>query len=129
MEFQNLVAKTVYATKRAIPDTCRGIEFLIISVQAPNKEDFSKLVHLIQYLRVTNNIQLTLSGNRSIIIKWWVDASFAVHPNMRGHSVGGLSLGRGVPIVGSIKHKINTKSSTEIEIVVVEDFMPAIFWS
>jgi len=30
----------------------------------------------------------------------------AVHPNMRGHSGGGLSLGRGFPIVGSTKQKL-----------------------
>jgi hypothetical protein len=37
-----------------------------------------------------------------------VDAAFAVHPNMRGHSGGGLSLGRGFPIVSSTKQKLNT---------------------
>jgi hypothetical protein len=67
-----------------------------------------------------------LSANGSVILKWWVVASFAVHPNMRGHSGGGLSLGRGFPIVSSIKQKINTRSSTETEIVGADDFMPAI---
>jgi len=33
---------------------------------------------------------LILSANGSGILKWWVDASFVVHPNMRGHSGGGL---------------------------------------
>jgi hypothetical protein len=42
---------------------------------------------------------LILGANGSGILKWWVDASFAVHPNMRGHLGGGLSLGRIFPIV------------------------------
>ena len=58
-----------------------------------------------------------------------VDASFAVHPNLRGHSGGGLSLGRGFPIVSSTKQKLNTRSSTESEIVGADDFMPAICWT
>jgi hypothetical protein len=29
-------------------------------------------------------LPLILSANGSGILKWWVDASFAVHPNMRG---------------------------------------------
>jgi hypothetical protein len=58
-----------------------------------------------------------------------VDAAFAVHPNMQGHSGGGLSLGRGFPIVSSTKQKLNTRSSTESEIVGADDFMPVICWT
>jgi hypothetical protein len=72
---------------------------------------------------------LILSANGSGILKWWVDASFIVHPNMRGHSRGGLSLGRGFPIVSSTKQKLNTRSSTETEIVGAEDFMTVICWT
>jgi hypothetical protein len=72
---------------------------------------------------------LILSANGSGILKWWVDASLVVHPNMRGHSGGGLSLGRSFFIVSSTKQKLNTRSSTEIEIVGANDFMPAICWT
>jgi hypothetical protein len=50
---------------------------------------------------------LILSDNGSGILNWWVDALFAVHPNMHGHWGGGLSLGRGFPIVSSNKQKLN----------------------
>jgi len=69
------------------------------------------------------------SANGSSITKWWVDASFAVHPNMRGHSGGGLSLVRGFPITSSNKQKLNTRSSMEMEVVGANDFMPAICWT
>jgi len=48
---------------------------------------------------------------------------------MRGHSGGGISFGHGFPIVGSTKQKLNTCSSTETEVVSIDDFMPAICWS
>jgi hypothetical protein len=70
-----------------------------------------------------------LSANGSGILKWWVDASFVVHPNMRGRSGGGLSLGQGFPILSSTKQKLNTRSSTEIEIVGADYFMLAICWT
>jgi hypothetical protein len=129
VDFHNLVAKTLYATKRARPDTCTAITFLMTRVQAPDKDNWTKLVHLMKYLRGTCTLPLILSANGSGILKWWVDASFAVHPNMRGHSGGGLSLGRGFPIVSSTKQKLNTRSSTETEIVGADDFMPAICWT
>jgi hypothetical protein len=72
---------------------------------------------------------LILSANGSGILKWWVDASFTFHPNMRGHSGGVLSLGRRFTIVSSTKQKLNTKSSTEAEIMGADDFMPAIYWT
>jgi hypothetical protein len=127
VEFHNLVAKNLYATKRARPDTCTVITFPTTRLREPDKDDWTKLVHLMRYIRGTRTMPLILSANGSGILKWWVDASFAVHPNMRGHSGGGLSLGRGFPIVISTKQKLNTRSSTETEIVGADDFMPAIF--
>jgi hypothetical protein len=66
-------------------------------------------------------LPLILSANGTGILKWWVDAAFAVQ--------GGLSLGRGFPIVSLTKQKLNTQSSTESEIVGADDFMPAICWT
>jgi hypothetical protein len=129
VEAHNLVAKTLYATKRARPDTCTTITFLTMRVQAPDKDDWTKLIHLMSYIRGTHTMPLILSANGSGILKWWVDASFAVHPYMHEHSGGGLSLGRGFPIVSSTKQKLNTRSSTETEIVGADDFMPAICWT
>ena len=82
-----------------------------------------------RYVRGTHTMPLILSANGTGILKWWVDASFAVHPNLRGHSGGGLSMGRGFPIVASTKQKLNTRSSTESEIVGADDFMPDICWT
>jgi hypothetical protein len=82
-----------------------------------------------KYIRGTRDLILRLSADGNGILKWWIDASFAVHPNMRGHSGGGLSLGRGFPITSSTKQKLNTRSSTETEIVGVDDFMPAVCWT
>jgi hypothetical protein len=42
---------------------------------------------------------------------------------------GGLSLGRGFPIVSSTKQKLNTRSYTETEIVGADNFMPEICWT
>jgi hypothetical protein len=129
VEFHNLVAKNLYATKRARLDTCTAIAFLTTRVREPDKDDCTKLVHLMRYIRGTHTMLLVLSANGSGILKWWVDASFAVHPNMGGHSGGGLSLGHGFPIVSSTKQKLNTRSSTETEIVGADDFMPVICWT
>ena len=84
---------------------------------------------MMKYIRGTRTLPLIISANGSGILKWWVDASFAVHPNMREHSGGGLSLGSGFPIVSSTKQKLNTRSSTDTVRVGADDFMPVICWT
>ena len=82
-----------------------------------------------EYLRGDQDQPLVLSAENDGLLMWYVDASFAVHPNMRGHTGGGLTLGRGFPITVSTKQKLNTRSSTESELVGVDDMMPIICWT
>ena len=82
VEFHNILAKILYATKSSRPDTCTDIAFMTTRLRAPNEENCFQLVHMMQYLRVTGKLSMTLGANGSGILKWWVDASFAVHPNM-----------------------------------------------
>ena len=127
--FHHLVAKTLYISKRARPDLSTAIAFLTTRVKAPDVNDWRKLSHLMEYLRVERLRPLVLSADGSGVLMWYVDASFAVHPNMRSHTGGGLTMGRGFPIVTSTKQKLNTRSSTESELVGVDDMMPIVVWS
>jgi hypothetical protein len=61
-EFHNLVAKTLYATKRARPDTCTAVAFLTTRVREPDKDDWTKLVHMMKYIRGTRELPLILSA-------------------------------------------------------------------
>ena len=49
---------------------------------------------------------------------------FLLHTKMTGHTSGDLSTRRGFIIVSSTKQKLNTRSSTETEIIVVNHYMP-----
>ena len=105
VQFHNLVAKTLYATKGSRPDTCTAVAFLTPRNWAPDWENWANMVHMMRYIRGTRTLPLILSANGSGILKWWVDTSFDVHPNMQGHSGGGFSLGPRFPIVSSTKQK------------------------
>jgi hypothetical protein len=128
-QFHHLVAKTLFATKRAQPDTGTAMSFLSTRVRGLDKQDWKKLVHLMKYLRGTRRMLLILSLDGMGILEWWVDGSFAVHPNMRDHTGGGMTMGLGCPLSSSTKQKLNTRSSMESEVVGVNDLMPAIKWT
>ena len=72
---------------------------------------------------------LTLGADGTNIVKWWVDGSYAVHPDMRSQTGGTMSLGKGAIISTYIKQKMNTKSLTETELIAADDLMPHILWT
>ena len=129
VQFHNLAVKTLYATKQDRTDTCTAVAFLTTRVQAPDLVNWDKMVHMMRYIRGKRTLPLIPSTNGSNILKWWVVASFASHPKIQGHSGGGLSLGRRFPIVSYTKQKLNTRRSTETELVGADEFMPTIFWT
>jgi hypothetical protein len=63
------------------------------------------------------------------IIKWWVDASYAVHPGMKSHAGGVMTLGEGATYGTLTRQKLNTKSSTDAELVGVNAIMPQLLWT
>ena len=60
---------------------------------------------------------------------WWVDSSYAVNPDMKSHTGIFMSIGKGGMYTLMFKQKINTKCSTEAEIVAIDDAMVQIPWT
>jgi hypothetical protein len=62
-------------------------------------------------------------------IKWHVDASFAVHKDYKSHTGATMTLGEGVLSSVSTKQKVMSRSSTEAELVGLDDVISKILWS
>jgi hypothetical protein len=74
-------------------------------------------------------LALTLEADDVRVVKWSIDASFAVHGDMRSHTGGCGSLGKGMFSTTSGKQKMNTRSLTEAELVGVDDMMAKVLWT
>ena len=83
--FHTMVAKGLFVTKRARQDIQPAIAFLCTRVKQPTQEDWGKLRRMIKFLKQTQQDCLTLKADGTNIVKWSLDASFAVHPDMRSH--------------------------------------------
>jgi hypothetical protein len=123
------MAKGLYVCKRARPDVQPMIAVLCTRVKDPNQADWLKLVRLMKYLNGTQDMKLTLAADNLRSIKWYVDASFAVHPDFKSHTGGTMTFGRGAVISKSQKQKLNTRSSTEAELVGADDVASPILWT
>jgi hypothetical protein len=72
---------------------------------------------------------LTLRADNVNIIKWWVDAAFAIHKDMGSHTGGVMSMGAGAIYSSSQKQKMNTNILTEAELVGANDVLPQALWT
>jgi Reverse transcriptase (RNA-dependent DNA polymerase) len=127
--FHTFVAKGLFLCKRGRPDIQPVISFLTTRVQSPGQQDWFKLCKMIGFLKFTEDDVLTLSCDGSQNILWYIDAAFGVHNDMKSHTGATMTLGDGAIQSYSIKQKINTRSSTEAELVSIDDVISKIVWT
>ena len=65
-----------------------------------------------------------MGSDNLLKIETWVNASHAVHDDMRGHTGGCMSFEVGIIYGKSSKQKLNTESTTESEVAVVSQYVP-----
>jgi hypothetical protein len=127
--FHRFVAKLVFVVARARRDLAVATSFLTTRVKEPDEDDWGKLRRVMQYVKGTINMPLVLSAESMTMPKWWIDASYAVHDDCKGQSGGALSFGLGMALTFCRKQKLNVKSSTEAELVGVDDGLPLVLWT
>jgi hypothetical protein len=77
----------------------------------------------------TQNEAASMSADNTQIIKWYIDVAFAVHKEFKSHTGVTLSFGQGIICSVSMKQKANTRSSTEAELVGVDDILSKMLWT
>ena len=127
-KFHSTVAKLLYITKRSRPDIETAVAFLTTRVSKSDEDDWKKLKRVMTWLKQTKN-DVRIIGAQSVKeLFTWVDAAYAVHNNMRSQTGGNMSFGYGMIHCRSNKQKLNTKSSTEAEVVGTSDYVPFAIW-
>jgi hypothetical protein len=127
--FHSVNALLLFVSRRCRLDIQTAVGFLCTRVSSPDEDDWIKLRRVLQYLRGTIDLVLTLGADDITKMKSWVDVSYGVHDDCKSHTGGAISWGWGVLLTKCQKQKLNTKSSTEGEVVGVRDFMPNMVWA
>jgi hypothetical protein len=126
--FHTFVAIGLFLCKRARPDIQQAILVLCTRVRDPNQADWEKIFRVVKYLNGTKEENLTLSADDMRVVKWYVDASFAVHPDFKSHTGAMMTLGKGAMQSITRKQKMNVQSSTEGKLVAVNNEATMILW-
>ena len=100
--FHHYTAQLLFLSKRGRPDLQTAVAFLCTRVHEPDTDDYKKLTRVMKYLRQSAHLPLILGSDGKGNIYWSVDAAFAVHNDMRGHTGAHMSMGQGTIIGISI---------------------------
>ena len=126
--FHSIVAKLLWIMKRARPDLETAVSFLCTRVTKSDEDDWLKLRRVIAYVQCTLNDTRIIGASDLTQIFTWIDAAYAVNPDMRSQTGGTMSLGLGVLHAKCSKQKLNVKSSTEAELVGTSEYLPYNLW-
>ena len=121
--------KRMFLAKRGRPDQETAFSFFSARVNCSTEQDKKNLEKCMGHLLHTRDDLLTLEADSKQNLYWHVDASFAVHPDMKSHTGAIFTLGKGSIISSSTKQKVNSRSSTESELIGVDDKVSKIVWS
>ena len=123
--FHSIVAKLLFVARRSRLDIGLAIAFLCTHVSNPTVQDWEKLCCVLRYIYGTIKMPQIIKADNLSILKTWVDASYAIHDDMRSHTGGVVGFdGLGIISMKSTKQKLNTKSSTEAKVIGASDFLP-----
>ena len=123
-DFHSNTAALLYLMKRVRPDIETSISFLMRRVSKSDVDDWGKLKRVLAYLKNTIDDVRVIGATSLTQILTWIDASFAVHNDMKSHTRGCTSMGIGLVHQKSSTQKSNSKSSCESEIIGVSEYLP-----
>ena len=89
------MAQLLFLCKRARPDIEPLVSFPTTRVKKPDEDEWGKLKHGLKYLKGTLYMKRHMSEDSLNMIKWWVDASYGVHWDSKGHTRAMISIGNG----------------------------------
>jgi hypothetical protein len=128
-EFHSRVMKLMFLALRARPDILTPVAFLSKRVTKATAQDGEKLSRVLMYLNSCPELAMTICNETDMRVYAYVDASFAVHGDMKSQTGCIISMGSGSVHVSSKGQALMTKSSTESELVAVSDALPQILWT
>ena len=126
--FHTTVAQLLYLCKRIRIDFMTSVSYLCTRVLAPNEGDWIKLMRLLKYLNGTRGYHIIIKFTKPYRVKVWVDASFGIHDDGKGHTGVFMTMGVGPIYCKSTKQRCVTASSAESELVALTDGTPIPLW-
>ena len=119
--FHKKTAQLLYLANHLHGEISYYVNKLCQRVQAPTESDMQKLMQILGYIKMSINDKLELDASHFDDPKIYIDAAYATNTDFKSQSGLVMLFGRGSFVCRSHKQHINTKSSTESELVALSD--------
>ena len=134
VSYRSILMSIMFVATRTRADVLFAVSNLATKMSSPTVSDKIALDKLIGYIRAHPSVKITYEysggesakfGNR---VEIFIDASWCLYDDAKGQSGCVLKLFGNTIMCKTMKQHILTKSSTESEIVAVDDFLPYGIW-
>jgi hypothetical protein len=126
--YLSIIMSLMFAAIRTRPDIIKEVTFLATRVSSPSQDDWKKLLKVLGYLKKNPHHNIVFNDKDVDSVEIFVDASFNVHDNTSGHTgIVGKIYGN-VVFWKSHKQRIVVKSSTEAELVALDEAATFAVW-
>jgi len=122
--YASFVVKVLWVMKRGRPDIEPTVSFVCTRVKGPDRDDWCKLKRLLCWTKQTVEDVQIIGADSLVDMLTFIDSAHAVHPDMRGHTGGATTFGTGIIDQKSSKQKMNSRSSTETEVIGNSEYLP-----
>jgi hypothetical protein len=119
-KFLSLTMSLMYLARFTRADILMPVSYLATRSSNPTEEDFVKLQRIVRYIAGTIDVCLIFKPT-DMLLKVYADASHIVHMDGRGQAGIVITLGSAPIFCRSFKIKSTTRSSSESELVALED--------
>jgi hypothetical protein len=128
--YRSEVMKFLYLATRTRPDLLYATAVLASRANNPSVDDFNKLSRMAQYVHATSGDTIRFSSEGEFEITGFADASFASHPDAKGHSGYAIFIDDVSAAIAckSIKQRSVAHSSMEAELIALHDMLRHILW-
>lgn len=121
--FHRRVTRLLFLAQRVAPDILLSVNVFAGVVKAPTVQDWERLDRVFRYL----NLVYKAGGKLEPAV--YIDASFACHEDMRSRTGAVLYVANCFVGAWTTKQSLNTKSSTEAELVGLTDECTWLIWA
>lgn len=127
-DFLGLTMSLMFIGRFTRPDILLPVTTLAANNANPTEEHWKQAMRIVRYLAKDPHVGVTFDGTRDLEPTIYADASHAIHHNGYGQAGMIMTLGSGPIHCRSFKLKLITRSSSESELVALDDAVTYAVW-
>ncbi len=127
-KYLSLVMSLMYVARFTRPDILMAVTFLATKSADPRQKDYNKLKKILAYVVSTKTKALLFTSQAALTLEIYADAAHMLHKDSKGHAGIMGTLGSAPIFAKSFKIKLVTRSSTESELVCLDEATTYSIW-